>query len=234
MERRGLNIRKSFLRAVLPMIRALPLPVASRFVSGIGRMEYRWSKSLRTSFRRRRLPRPIRARLRLGRPLGEPRTGRQPRLVANTRPAFGRRSRPACPRDVHGDRPRKPRRRVRAGSRLYRAGQPLRCASLARSLAVSRVVPRSLLHGTSPPHFPLPGSAFRYGRSARPGQALHLAAGSAGRFSQLDPPGSPSHQGRHASLSWPATSAGPDNSPSLLIFWAAPCDSRRPGSFWRQ
>ena len=32
MERRGLNIRKSFLRAVLPMIRALPLPVASRFV----------------------------------------------------------------------------------------------------------------------------------------------------------------------------------------------------------
>ncbi len=50
MERRGLNIRKGFLRAVLPMIRALPLPVASRFVSGIGRMEYRWSKSLRNSF----------------------------------------------------------------------------------------------------------------------------------------------------------------------------------------
>ena len=50
MERRGLNIRKSFLKAVLPMIRALPLPVASRFVSGIGRMEYRCSKSLRNSF----------------------------------------------------------------------------------------------------------------------------------------------------------------------------------------
>jgi lauroyl/myristoyl acyltransferase len=50
MERRGLNIRKSFLRAVLPMIRGLPLPVASRFVSGIGRMEYRLSKRLRTSF----------------------------------------------------------------------------------------------------------------------------------------------------------------------------------------
>ena len=66
MERRGLNIRKSFLRAVLPMIRALPLPVASRFVSGIGRMEYRWSKSLRNSFRRCRLPRPIRARLSSG------------------------------------------------------------------------------------------------------------------------------------------------------------------------
>jgi phosphatidylinositol dimannoside acyltransferase len=51
MERRGLNIRKSFLRAFMPIFRALPLPVASRFVSGIGRMEYRWSKSLRTSFR---------------------------------------------------------------------------------------------------------------------------------------------------------------------------------------
>jgi lauroyl/myristoyl acyltransferase len=50
MERRGLNIRKGVLRAVLPIIRALPLPVASRFVSGIGRMEYRWSKSLRTNF----------------------------------------------------------------------------------------------------------------------------------------------------------------------------------------
>jgi phosphatidylinositol dimannoside acyltransferase len=50
MERRGLNIRKSFLRAVMPIIRALPLPAASRFVSGIGRMEYRWSKRLRDSF----------------------------------------------------------------------------------------------------------------------------------------------------------------------------------------
>jgi len=50
MERRGLNIRKRFLKAVLPMIRTLPLPVASRFVSGIGRMEYRLSQSLRQTF----------------------------------------------------------------------------------------------------------------------------------------------------------------------------------------
>jgi phosphatidylinositol dimannoside acyltransferase len=50
MERRGLNFRKNFLRVFLPIFRALPLPVASRFVSGIGRIEYRWSKSLRTSF----------------------------------------------------------------------------------------------------------------------------------------------------------------------------------------
>jgi KDO2-lipid IV(A) lauroyltransferase len=50
MERRGLNIRKGFLRACLPFIRGLPLPVASRFVSGIGRMEYRVSHRLRSSF----------------------------------------------------------------------------------------------------------------------------------------------------------------------------------------
>jgi lauroyl/myristoyl acyltransferase len=50
MERRGLNIRKGFLRAFLPIFRAMPLPMASRFVSGIGRMEYRWSKSLRSHF----------------------------------------------------------------------------------------------------------------------------------------------------------------------------------------
>ena len=34
MERRGLNIRKTFLRAVLPVVRALPLPVASRLCFG--------------------------------------------------------------------------------------------------------------------------------------------------------------------------------------------------------
>jgi KDO2-lipid IV(A) lauroyltransferase len=50
MERRGLNIRKGFLKAVLPVFRALPLPVASRVVSGIGRMEYRLSPVLRQSF----------------------------------------------------------------------------------------------------------------------------------------------------------------------------------------
>ena len=50
MERRGLNIRKGFLKAVLPVFRTLPLPVASRFVSGIGRLEYRLSHELRQSF----------------------------------------------------------------------------------------------------------------------------------------------------------------------------------------
>ena len=60
MERRGLNIRKGFLRACLPMIRGLPLPVASRFVSGIGRMEYRVSHRLRASFQAGRRPGPIR------------------------------------------------------------------------------------------------------------------------------------------------------------------------------
>ena len=50
MERRGLNIRKGFLKFCLPIIRGLPLPVASRFISGIGRMEYRVSHRLRATF----------------------------------------------------------------------------------------------------------------------------------------------------------------------------------------
>jgi KDO2-lipid IV(A) lauroyltransferase len=52
MERRGLNIRKGFLRFWLPMIRAFPLPLASRFLSGVGRLEYRCSGRLRGQFRR--------------------------------------------------------------------------------------------------------------------------------------------------------------------------------------
>jgi len=51
MERRGLNFRKRFLRAVLPFIRTLPLPVAARFLSGFGRLEYRLFPRLRRSFR---------------------------------------------------------------------------------------------------------------------------------------------------------------------------------------
>jgi phosphatidylinositol dimannoside acyltransferase len=50
MERRGLNIRKGFLRFWLPVIRAFPLPMASRFLSGVGRMEYRLSRRLRGEF----------------------------------------------------------------------------------------------------------------------------------------------------------------------------------------
>jgi phosphatidylinositol dimannoside acyltransferase len=51
MERRGLNIRKGFLKAVLPVIRTLPLPVASRFLASFGRLEYRLSPVLRQSFK---------------------------------------------------------------------------------------------------------------------------------------------------------------------------------------
>jgi KDO2-lipid IV(A) lauroyltransferase len=50
MERRGLNIRKGFLKAVLPVIRTLPLPLASRFLASFGRLEYRLSHVMRRSF----------------------------------------------------------------------------------------------------------------------------------------------------------------------------------------
>lgn len=50
MERRGLNIRKGILGAVLPVLRRLPLPLASRFVTGIGRVEYALFPELRAAF----------------------------------------------------------------------------------------------------------------------------------------------------------------------------------------
>ncbi len=50
MERRGLNIRKAILSSCLPAFRLLPLPVASRMVSGIGRLEYQLRRSVRASF----------------------------------------------------------------------------------------------------------------------------------------------------------------------------------------
>ncbi len=50
MDRRGVKIRKMFLRGVLPLVRRLPLPLATHVVSGIGRVEYRLNRGLRTSF----------------------------------------------------------------------------------------------------------------------------------------------------------------------------------------
>jgi KDO2-lipid IV(A) lauroyltransferase len=50
MERRAVKFRKGFLRAILPAIRLLPLPVAARFLSGIGRLEYRLYPRVRRSF----------------------------------------------------------------------------------------------------------------------------------------------------------------------------------------
>ncbi len=47
MERRGLNVRKFLLRRTLPVLRMLPLPLASRMIAGIGRTEYRLYPRLR-------------------------------------------------------------------------------------------------------------------------------------------------------------------------------------------
>lgn len=50
MERRGLNIRKWFLRVILPALRKLPPRAATRVVSGIGQTEYRLFRGLRIRF----------------------------------------------------------------------------------------------------------------------------------------------------------------------------------------
>src|SRR3954463_14677227 len=51
MERRLLNVRKSLLRSIIPVLRHLPLPLASRMVAGIGRTEYHLMSSLRLAYR---------------------------------------------------------------------------------------------------------------------------------------------------------------------------------------
>ncbi|MGC8641317.1 MAG: lysophospholipid acyltransferase family protein [Isosphaeraceae bacterium] len=50
MERRGRNIRKGFLKRILPFIRWLPLTTASGLLSGFGRLEYRFHRPLRNAF----------------------------------------------------------------------------------------------------------------------------------------------------------------------------------------
>jgi phosphatidylinositol dimannoside acyltransferase len=50
MERRGLNIRKGMLGCLLPLLRRLPLPLASRMVAAIGRTEYLLFPDLRAAF----------------------------------------------------------------------------------------------------------------------------------------------------------------------------------------
>ncbi len=50
MERRGQNIRKGFLKGILPFIRWLPLTTASGLLSGFGKLEYRLHKHLRKGF----------------------------------------------------------------------------------------------------------------------------------------------------------------------------------------
>jgi KDO2-lipid IV(A) lauroyltransferase len=50
MERRGLNVRKWFLRVILPALRRLPPRAATRVVTGIGQTEYRLFRGLRLRF----------------------------------------------------------------------------------------------------------------------------------------------------------------------------------------
>jgi phosphatidylinositol dimannoside acyltransferase len=50
MVRRWLNVRKFLLRRVLPVLRILPLPLASRLIAGIGRFEYHLLGGLRQGY----------------------------------------------------------------------------------------------------------------------------------------------------------------------------------------
>ena len=50
MQRRWVNGRRFLLRRILPVLRLLPLPLASRMIAGIGRTEYRMLTELRETF----------------------------------------------------------------------------------------------------------------------------------------------------------------------------------------
>lgn len=50
MQRRWVNGRRFLLRRILPFLRLLPLPLASRMIAGIGKAEYRMLAELRETF----------------------------------------------------------------------------------------------------------------------------------------------------------------------------------------
>ncbi len=50
MQRRGLNIRKAFLKFLFPMLRRMEPKAATRFLAGIGHTEYRFVRNLRVRF----------------------------------------------------------------------------------------------------------------------------------------------------------------------------------------
>ena len=136
MERRGLNIRKGFLKAVLPVFRALPLPMASRVVSGIGRLEYRLSPSLRQIVRRGGCAGTNGARRE---------TGTRVRSAASLRATTCCGGRETCcwtgfPTNARSRclpwRVKSIWMRRWAGEGMHRAGQPLRGPSAAGALAL--------------------------------------------------------------------------------------------------
>ena len=233
MERRGLNIRKGFLRLWLPMIRALPLPVASRFVSGIGRMEYRFSHRLRGEFRQA----VSRGRSILGCqwdvPDGEPGAGGQSRACGGRATCCSTASPTTAPARCS---PSTGRENLDAAFGLGRG-----CIVLASHFGAHLLpahwlfregLPGPVLHGASPAHLAVPVAALRDRGPAGPGQAVHLPPGRPGRLGQLDPPRRPHAQGRDAALPGrrcPMDRAAHRAGPSS---WAETCGSRRPGSCW--
>ena len=94
MERRGRNIRKGFLKGILPFIRWLPLTTASGLLLGFGKFEYRMHKHLRQAFDEAVGEAPRDAPVRLGCCHHQPRPVRQPDPLADPRHAARRRVRP--------------------------------------------------------------------------------------------------------------------------------------------
>ena len=223
---------KGFLKVFLPMLRTLPLPVASRFVSGIGRMEYRLSHRIRGA---------VQEAVAHGRSVLDC----QWDVSAVSRELAGNhvlwRTRDLLLDGVPDQRARQ--MFVVSGRENLDAafGSDRGCIVLASHFGAHLLPAHWLFREKFPVRFYMerprhisrfPGATFRDGRSARPGETLHFPPGHARRIRPARSSASLRPQRPACCFISPVTSDGPDSSPSRLDSWARRPGSQRPGSCW--
>ena len=187
MERRGLNIRKGFLRSSCRSSERC----RCRWHRGLSR----GSAGSNTGFARSsgqrstaRSPRDDPCSMASGIFRRSVASSRATRSCGGPATCCSTASPTSAPLRCSRSTARAPRRGPRPGPGMHRAGQPLRRPPAAGALALPRGLPGAVLHGAAAARLAVPGAAVRDRRPARPGQAVHLAAGRPGGLGQLDPP----------------------------------------------
>ena len=184
MRRRGLNIRKWFLRFVMPLLRRSPPSAATRFVTGIGRVEYALLSKVRVRFD----VAVERAEKQLGGHWNVPEVG-----------ATGRQSNPLAPRDLLldglPDRVVAPLFDVIGRDHLDSALAEKQGvillgnhfgAHVAGALASKKSLSLTVVHGTPSTRVSILDPIFRDQRAAGTRQTLHLAQGRSRRGRSVD------------------------------------------------
>ena len=188
MRRRGLNLRKGLLRIILPALRALPPKSASRFVAGIGRLEYSLLKgsACATTGRSRQHAHHLGCRWDVP-AVGRELAGNQIRWRTRdllldglpdgrVEPLFHVAGR------EHLDGA------LAEGRGVILLGNHFGAHLMPAHWLVRQGYPLRLLHGAAPAHLEVPDPPVRDRRAARPAQAVHLAQGEPRRGRRLDPP----------------------------------------------